>query len=323
VTGPIGRVVAVVGCLAAGAVVVTGDAGATGAAGTPQTVEVKHGGLKRTALVYVPSYYDGSRSLPLVLSFHGRYGQGVDQAALTQLHVIGEREEFIVAYPDGFARSWNALHGTGEAQQYGVDDVGFVDALVAALSAQYRIDPDRIYASGMSNGGFFTHRLGCERSSRLAAIATVAGELGTAMASVCRPSDPLPVLSIHGTYDVVVPYLGGALLDGGSTLSARQTAEAWARSNGSMEPPRETFRAGRVVCHTVADGSSPTTLCTVDGGGHTWPGGQQYASDTLVGATNQDISASEMIWQFFRNHPRTAKKPQIQSPKNLRFSIKR
>ena len=91
------------------------------------------------------------------------------------MHNVGERETFIVAYPDGVGGSWNALHETGEAEALGVDDVGFVDALIAKLSARYMVDPDRIYATGMSNGGFFAHRLGCERSDRFAAIAAVAG----------------------------------------------------------------------------------------------------------------------------------------------------
>jgi polyhydroxybutyrate depolymerase len=313
------RALAMAGGLALGAVVLAEGTGSPAVQAEPFTLELKHGGLRRTALVYVPSNYDGSRALPLVLSFHGRYGLGIDQAQLTELHVIGQREGFMVVYPDGIARSWNALHGVGEAQLYNVDDVGFVDALILRLSERFRVDPDRVYASGMSNGGFFTHRLGCERSSRFAAIASVAGQMGTALEPVCRPSDPVPLLAFHGTHDPIVPYLGGNMFDGGSTLSAPRSVEVWAWSNGSVGYPRETLRAGQVICHVIDDGRAPATLCSVEGGGHTWPGGGEYASAAVVGPTTRHVNASEMIWQFFAANPRMAKKPAASPPSNLRI----
>jgi polyhydroxybutyrate depolymerase len=270
----------------------------------PETVELKHGALTRTAMVYVPSGYDGKTSVPLVLSFHGRHGQGKNQAELTELHKVGERHNFLVVYPDGVGKSWNAMHGTGEAQARGVDDVGFVDALLAKLSERFKIDPDRIYASGMSNGAFFTHRLGCERSNRFAAIATVAGEMAPALAKVCKPENPVPVLIFHGTKDRIVPYAGGETGGGGAVLSAERTAEIWTRLNRSSGQMQETLRKGQVLCRSSEGGQAPVTLCEVDGAGHTWPGGDQYIARLLVGSTNRDVNASEMIWQFFEANPR-------------------
>ncbi len=273
-------------------------------AGRPETIELKYGGLTRTSLVYVPSQYDGKTAVPLVLSFHGRHGQGKNQADLTHFHKLGERNGFIVAYPDGVGKSWNAMHGTGEAQARGIDDVGFVDALLAKLTGTYKIDPDRIYAVGMSNGGFFTHRLGCERSDRFAAIATVAGEMAPPLARVCKPEQPLPILIIHGTKDRIVPYAGGDTEGGGAGLSAEKTAQTWSQLNGCNGPVQETLQKGKVVCRSYQGCRAPVTLCTVEGGGHTWPGGLQYLPKLLVGATNRDIDATEMIWQFFEANPK-------------------
>lgn len=287
--------------------------GQKSADGNPETLEVKHGGRTRTALVYVPSGYDGKNPVPLVLSFHGRHGTGRDQAELSGLHEVGERKGFLTVYPDGIGKSWNALHGTGEAQKLGVDDVGFVDALIAQLSERFKIDPDRIYASGMSNGGFFAHRLGCERSNRFAAIASVAGEMAPDLAKVCRPDNPVPVLIFHGTKDRIVPYEGGKTDGGGSLLSAENTADIWSKFNQSGEM-KESLRKGDVTCKSSEGGKARVTLCTVRGAGHTWPGGHQYAARLLVGTTNRDVNASEMIWEFFEANPRRAAKSSDRSP---------
>jgi polyhydroxybutyrate depolymerase len=273
-------------------------------AGRPETLELKHGGILRTSLVYVPSSYDGKTPVPLVLSFHGRHGQGKDQAKLSDFHKVGDRNGFIVVYPDGVGKSWNALHGTGEAEAKGVDDVGFVDALLDTLTERYKIDPNRIYASGMSNGGFFSHRLACERSTKFAAVATVAGEMAPALAKVCRPERPIPILIIHGTKDRIVPYAGGTTEGGGSLLSADQTAEKWSQLNRCGGGLKETLHKGDVTCRSYQSCGAPVTLCTVEGAGHTWPGGDQYLPRLLVGNTNRDVNASEMIWEFFAANPK-------------------
>jgi polyhydroxybutyrate depolymerase len=271
---------------------------------SPEVMEVKHGGLTRTALVYVPSRYDGKTPIPLVLSFHGRHGQGKDQANLSELHKVGERKGFLVVYPDGVAKSWNAGVGTGDAADRGIDDVGFVDALMDKLAERYRIDPDRVYASGVSNGGFFVHRLACERSNRFAAIATVAGEMLPALAKDCRVASPVAVLIFHGTRDPYVPYKGGQTKGSGIALSSEEAANVWSRNNGSTGEWKETFKKGDVHCRTSEGGRAPVRLCTVEGAGHTWPGGLQYMPKLLVGSTNRDVNASEMIWEFFEANPK-------------------
>lgn len=274
-----------------------------GQSGRNETLKLEYGGLSRTSLIHVPAGYDGKTPLPVVLSFHGRHGQGNNQQKLTHFDDVSDRHRFLVVYPDGIGKSWNALHGTGEAESRGVDDVGFVRALLGRLGERYAIDNARIYAAGMSNGGFFAHRLGCELSERFAAIASVAGEMSPALSKICQPKEPPAVLIIHGTADRIAPFNGGKTDGGGSMLSAEETATIWRRLNKTTGDG-ETTTKGEVVCRTYQGGAAPVRFCSVAGAGHTWPGGFQYLPRLLVGATNRDVDASEMIWQFFAENPK-------------------
>jgi len=273
-----------------------------GQSGRDDTVKFEHGGLTRTALVHLPAGYDGKKPLPLVLSFHGRHGQGKDQQKLSHFDEVSDKYRFLVVYPDGIGKSWNAL-GVGEAESRGVDDVGFVRVLLDRLAERYAVDDSRIYASGMSNGGFFSHRLGCELSERFAAIASVEGQMSPEMAKMCNPKEPVAVLDIHGTADRLVPYEGGKTAGGGVSLSVDETVALWRRLNRATNEG-ESMTKGQVVCRTYQGGTAPVRVCTVTGAGHTWPGGFQYLPRLLVGATNRDVDASEMIWQFFAENPK-------------------
>lgn len=272
--------------------------------GMDATEEIQFGGRTRTFIIHFPSGYDDQKPVPLMLSFHGRKGQGKDQVKLSNFNQVADRHGFIVVYPDGVGKSWNAMHGTGDAEALGVDDVGFVGALIDTLMERYSIDPRRIYASGMSNGGAFVHRLGCEMSDRIAAIASVAGEMAPKMAAQCKPTDPVAVIDFHGTKDRIVPFDGGETGGGGDLLSAPATVEVWRKLNGCNETSKETFSKGDVTCRTFTGGRAPVTLCTVQGTGHTWPGGYQYLPRILIGTTSRDVDASEMIWEFFAANPK-------------------
>jgi polyhydroxybutyrate depolymerase len=156
------------------------------------------------------------------------------------------------------------------------------------------VDQKRIYATGMSNGGFMSHRLGCERANRFAAIAPVAGVLGIPPGS-CTPSRPMPIIHFHGTADTLEPY------DGGGTSgfpSVAQTISGWSTRNGCSAAPTQTFSNGAAHCESTLDCTSgvEVVLCTIDGMGHCWPG-QSFCP---FGNASTEISANQAMWEFFQ-----------------------
>jgi len=253
-------------------------------------------GTNRTANVHVPASYDPTKPTPVVLNFHGYTSDAAQEALLSGMSAKSDAEGFIVVYPQGLNSSWNAGACCGLSASQEVDDVQFVRDLIDSLEVQVCVDPKRVFATGMSNGAFLSHRLGCEMSDRIAAIAPVAGVLGV---PECSPSRPVPVMHFHGTADPLVPY------DGSATLGfppVPDTFAGWGSRDRCTGQPVETYRNGDVHCSTYAQcGAGATvTLCTIDNGGHTWPGGMPVPS---LGYTTTDISATDAMWTFFEQHP--------------------
>jgi polyhydroxybutyrate depolymerase len=275
---------------------VTGPCGPQGAmpiGSTPRTLD--HQGHERTFTVHVPASYDRTPT-PLVFDLHGYSESAQQQAELTSLATKAEAEDFIVVHPDGlgFLKGWNA----GSCCNGEDDDVDWVDTLIDTLSSELCVDEKRVFVTGLSNGGAMSARLACELSDRIAAIAPVAGTPVIDM-SACTPSRPVSVLAFHGTSDTIVPYNGNALF---GVPSVDATIERWTEINGCTGSPAVTFDQGEVTCSTFSSCAQSTevTLCRVDGGGHTWPGGQ---ARPLYGHTTDDIDATDRIWSFFEQHP--------------------
>ena len=273
------------------------------------TESLATGGLTRTYTLHVPTTYEPQHPEPLLLALHGRYGDGKGMATLTHLNQVADQYGFIVVYPDGYQRSWADGRGASNADKAGVDDVAFLAALLAALSASYTIDAQRIYVTGISNGGFMAQRLGCDFAAKIAAIAVDAATLPDNLAARCAPAHPLAVLFFNGTADPLVPYAGGVVSgDRGTVLSASQTAATWARLAGCAST---ATAATTTVPTSVNDGTSVSyvtyTGCsreaeaqfyTITNGGHTWPGGLQYLPASLVGKTTRNLDASQTLWAF-------------------------
>ena len=259
-----------------------------------RVLRVSSGGVSRTARVHVPRGYDGGAATPVVLAFHAYLSDAVQMELYTGLSGLADEETFIVVYPQGLFNSWNAGACCGEAARRDADDVAFVAATLDALEAELCVDTKRIFATGMSNGGFFTHRLGCELAPRIAAIAPVAGVNAWPR---CAPSRPVPLLQIHGTLDTVVPY-GGNLLAGFPSVFA--STDAWAERNGCSEATRVTQPAVDTTCRARSECTGASTLlCSIRGGGHAWPGGLP-----LPGVyTSPWYRASREVWRFFQAHP--------------------
>jgi polyhydroxybutyrate depolymerase len=165
------------------------------------------------------------------------------------------------------------------------------------VDRDFPLDAKRIFATGMSNGAFMAHRLACELSDRIVAIAPVAGVLGM---SPCQPSHPVSVLEFHGTADSTVPYGGGGFAQ---VPGVEAVVDGWASREGCKGQRETVFHVGDVTCEQVTQCPSgvDVEMCRIDGGGHTWPGG---SSEPGAGKTTQDVDATDYLWRFFKDHPR-------------------
>jgi polyhydroxybutyrate depolymerase len=264
-------------------------------------------GVERSYILYVPASHRRTVSPALVLVFHGGGGRAQGFARHTGFSAVAEREGFIVAYPQGLERRWNDGRGYGTSH----DDVGFVRALVDTLQRELGVDPRRIYATGISNGAMFSYRLACDLPGVLAAIAPVAGALPAQLAPVCGHALPVSVVAFQGTADPLVPYAGGGVARRrGSVLGAERSIAFWGEIDGcagqpstAVEPDRvrDGTRVRRLAYADCREGRA-VMLYTIEGGGHTWPGGP--AAGRLVGRVSREMDATAVIWRFFAMHAR-------------------
>ena len=285
------------------------------ASGATRQRSLQIGGLQRSYRLHVPSSVDAERVAPLVLVFHGGGGTPEQIERESRFSELADREAFIVAYPAGYRRSWNDGRGSDAvaAQRDGSDDVGFVAALIDDVGSTFRIDSKRIYATGISNGAMFSHRLGIALSSRIAAIAPVAGGLPQSLLTRFVPQAPVSALIVHGTLDPLVPYRGGEVrvLAGarGSVAGAEESARQWAAHDGCgttpVAEPATDLADGCTMTRLAYPNCGHATsvvLLRLDGGGHTWPGGSQYLPERWVGRVCRKLDGAALIWQFFRQH---------------------
>ena len=251
--------------------------------------QLASGGQLRHFVLVVPEA--APRPAPLVIVFHGFMGSPTEVEDDSGMTGVAEDEGFAVVYPEGLGRPrrWRS------DPRLGGGDVAFVRDLVALLDEAYGIDPARIYAAGMSNGGGMAARLACDASGVVAAVAGVAGAY---FAGDCDPVRPVPVIAFHGDADPIVPYEGrGRLLP-----PVEGWAGEWAARNGCDSEPTLGAVATDVTtlrwagCAAGAD----VVLYTVAGGRHGWPGSQRTGE--YLGSTDS-VDASHLIWEFFAAHP--------------------
>jgi polyhydroxybutyrate depolymerase len=293
--------------------------------GSDQRLSLMHDNLERTFHIHIPSSYDKSVSLPLVIALHGRGGNGESMILVSRkgFDKLAERDEFIVVYPDGIELNWNDGRMDEEAKDRAhtenIDDVGFISALIDSLIKDYNIDSKRVYVTGISNGAIMSYRLACELSHKITAIAPVDGSIPNMILHECSPSRPVSVLAINNVNDPLVPFNGGEIYGHfhmvklGQVLSVNESIGFWVSRNKcsttpvvTEEPDRDPKDGTKVTRNEYNDGMEGTevTLYSVDGGGHTWPGGFQYLPVWLIGKTSRDIDANEVIWEFFKKHSR-------------------
>jgi polyhydroxybutyrate depolymerase len=275
----------------------------TVSAQTTLTGTIQSGGLTREYRLYVPAGYNGATPVPLVFNLHGFGSNNLEQQLYSNFMPIADTAGFLIALPNGTLdnsglRFWNTL-GSGSQ----VDDVGFISDLLDTIRAAYNVDVNRVYSTGMSNGGFMSYELACQLAGRITAVASVTGSMTEARLSSCEPDRPVPVMEIHGTADPIVPYSGSAF---NNIVPIPSLVAAWVDLNDCSPDPVVT----PVPNTASADGSTATRFLypggsqgstvehfRVEDGGHTWPG-----ASFIVGVTNQDFSASREIWRFFRQY---------------------
>lgn len=273
-----------------------------------QKREINVNGAQRQYLLYVPHSADKNHPLPLLLVFHGGGGHDYNMPRFTGFDEIADAHRFIVAYPDSVNRHWNDGRELSPA-----DDVGFIRALISDVDRSYAVDAKHIYATGISNGGFFSQRLACDLADRITAVASVAATIPEPLVAICKPSRPVSVMFLQGTDDPLVHIEGGSVAKThGRNLSLADSVRFWIDHDGTSTKPDSSDLPhhdpnGTSVHRDVYVGGKQDTevvVYTIRGGGHTWPGGDQYLPVFIVGKVNHDIDASQVIWEFFSRHSR-------------------
>jgi len=273
---------------------------------------VPSAGITRKYRLHIPPGCDGSKPVPVVLAFHGAGINSLVMERYTGLNAKADAAGFVAVYPNGTGftetiATWNAGECCGSPVQNKTDDVATVRTMLDDLATVVRVDPKRVFATGLSNGGMMCYKLASEMSDRIAAIAPVAGTMAT---ETCNPGRPVPVIHFHGTADKIVPLAGGRRnLNTYQFHSVEHSLAAWIKADGCPAEPKVTE-----LPNSVADGTHATrkvygpgtngaevVLILIEGGGHTWPGRDARAK--LLGKASKNVPANDLMWEFFSRHP--------------------
>lgn len=271
------------------------------------TFSLQHQQITRQYKVHVPPQYQAGKPSALVLSLHGGGGNMQYQSNDDYYHLIAKSDEagFIAVFPNGYSRfsggklaTWNSGICCGKARDAQIDDVGFIKTIIADIKTKANIDPKRIYANGMSNGGMMSYRLACELTDTFTAIASVAGTDGT---QSCHPSRPISILHIHALDDDRVLFNGGSGVKSethADFVSVPNTISKWVKLNACNPKPQRVLTVKGAYCdvYSACQNNTQVKLCVTETGGHSWPGGNKVRG----GAGSDAINANDLIWNFYQ-----------------------
>ena len=231
-------------------------------------------GLSRRYLAWLPAERGDRDRLPVALAFHPGFGTAEGFEEQVALHSASEAANFIIVYPEGYQKSWNAGTCCGPALRDKIDEVKFVRAILDDLEKVAAIDRRRIYATGWSNGARLCYYLACVMSEEITAIAPISGAVqGPEVGQ--KPSRPIPVFHVHGLEDRWVPYNGGPSVwkNAGVNQPVERGLEFWRQLAGAFLEARESLFEGLAEClvYSAEDGTK-VQLCRIAGLGHHWPG---------------------------------------------------
>lgn len=286
-----------------------------------KTYEMEFGGRERNYIVHLPPEAKMQKPIPLLFNLHGGGGTAKGTPGLTfgRFNTLADRDGFIVVYPNAIKKNWNDGRKLENvlAWKEDIDDVGFITAIVDELKKKHNIDATRIFTTGMSNGGFMSSRLLCDRANIFRGGAILTASLSKDYMPKCDPKKPVAVMVMNGSDDPLVPYDGGMVKvfwkTRGEIVSTDEIVDFWGAKNGCEVkqdiidlPDRvDDGTTVSVTKYTNCKEQGALVLYTVNGGGHTWPGGKQYLGERWIGKTNRDIVACDVIWDFFKSLPDT------------------
>lgn len=262
-------------------------------------------GQKRSYLLHSTLTSGNHSPVPLVIMLHGGFGSGSQAEKAYGWDKQADKHGFVVAYPDGIGRSWNAGGiCCGPAMKNNIDDLGFITSIISDISGIVSIDPKRIYLTGISNGAAMSYRYACEGTYHIAAIGTVAGSLSYA----CNTQHPVSVMEIHGMDDQNIPFTGGIGAKGVTKVD-------WLPVQQSLDKFRQVANCGKPVLSRTATVETSVSSCpdgneivliTIGGAGHQWPGskpaGRFKALFLPVDSPSSAIDATSTLWAFFHKH---------------------
>lgn len=270
--------------------------------GFGQTKNILFKGVNRKYIIYTPKGYSVDRSYPIVFNFHGGGMTPAEQMLYTGMNRTADRHGFIVVYPKGINEDWNV--GYGMSYRDGTDDIGFVDSLLSHIEKEHKIIKDKVFATGLSRGGFFCHRIASELSHRFSAIASIGANLPDSVAYYHKPQKPVSVLIVNGKVDQIVNYDGKK----GGYFSAKDTYKFWKTilfaivDVKPLHMDRKSVHGKSVTILESQGRDRNLALITIEDGGHTWPGADDFNIGLPIGPTSKELDINEYMWNFFNKN---------------------